>query len=237
MSASSPGTPTPKTTIRYVTAPPNPVKPANPKMGTAVETYQGSGNYYLSFGGIPKSDWSGIAVKNADMVSDLCFRSLDPGHNQKSVQYRTRPLKTKLSGKKNLKEFQEEVWKHLTKYGLDTLAYLPDPMDGSKVLNVIEHHAKFTGDTEKAFEMAQSFMNEFDDWDKKHDNECKTFLIDSLDSELYKGFKPFYKRDRSFASTWLCLIAYLLTINSTTFDKLKTKIKELHPKHLPWTKH
>ena len=227
-------TPTGKSSVRYVTAPPTPpVKPTDPRMGTAVETYQGSGNYYLSFGGIPEADWSGIAVKNADMISDLCFRSLDPGQNQKSVQYRTRALRIKLSGKKNLKEFQEEVWKHLTKYGLDTLAYLPDPMDESRVLNVIENHAKFTGDTEKAFQLAEQFMARFDQWDKKHDNECKAFLLDSLDSELYKGFKPFYKRDTSFASTWLSLVTYLLTTNSTTFDKLKNKIKELHPKHFP----
>ena len=142
-----------KTTIKYVTAPPT--KPTNPKMGLAVETYKGSGSYYLSFGGIPKADWSGIAVGNDSIVSDLCYRSLDPGQSQKSVQYRTRPLRLKLAGKKNLKEFQEEVRKHLTKYGLDTLAYLPDPMDKTEVLNVVEHHAKFTGDIEEAFKLAQ----------------------------------------------------------------------------------
>ena len=153
-----------KTTIKYVTAPPT--KPTNPKMGLAVETYKGSGSYYLSFGGIPKADWSGIAVGNDSIVSDLCYRSLDPGQSQKSVQYRTRPLRLKLAGKKNLKEFQEEVWKHLTKYGLDTLAYLPDPMDKTEVLNVVEHHAKFTGDIEEAFKLAQEFKDKFDDWDK-----------------------------------------------------------------------
>ena len=220
-----------KSTIKYVTAPPT--KPTDPNMGSAVETYKGSGNYYLSFGGIPKADWSGIAVGNDSIVSDLCYRSLDPGQSQKSVQYRTRPLKIKLVGKKNLKEFQEEVWKHLTKYGLDTLAYLPDPMDKTKVLNVVEHHAKFTGDTEEAFKLAQEFKDKFDDWDKKHDNECKTFLLDSLDSELYKGFKPFCQQQMSFAGTWLCLITYILTTNSTTFDKLKERIRGLHPKYFP----
>ena len=45
-----------KTTVTYMTAPPT--KPTNPKMGLAVETYKGSGSYYLSFGGIPKADWS-----------------------------------------------------------------------------------------------------------------------------------------------------------------------------------
>ena len=79
---------------------------------------------------------------------------------------------------------------------MDTLAYLPDPMDKTEVLTVVEHHAKFTGDIEEALKLAQEFKDKFDDWDKKHDNECKTFLLDSLDSKLYKGFKPFVNNRR-----------------------------------------
>jgi hypothetical protein len=52
--------------------------PMDPLMGTTEETYQGSKTYYHAFGGIPKSDWSGLQDKSKRLCTDLCFRSLDP---------------------------------------------------------------------------------------------------------------------------------------------------------------
>eukprot|EP00972_Heterocapsa_arctica_P089448 13187551-Heterocapsa_arctica.AAC.1 len=60
-------------------------------------------------------------------MSDLCFRSLDPVAGQKSLHYRTKPLNTKFEAKDNITDFQESIWDHLIKYGLDTIGYLPDP--------------------------------------------------------------------------------------------------------------
>ena len=98
-------------------------KPPSPVMGTVEETYAGSGYYHVCFGGIPKPDWSGIESKSKETISDLCYRSLNPLKGQKSIESRTQGLTKKLALERNLKEFQEKVWDHLVKYGLDTFAY------------------------------------------------------------------------------------------------------------------
>ena len=214
------------TTTAATTVSPSPLKPTSPLMGTVEETYAGSGYYYLCFGGVPKPDWSGIATKDKETISDLCYRSLDPLKGQKSVKTRTEGLATKLALEQNLKEFQEKVWEHLVKYGLDTIAYLPDPRDQTKVINVVEEHAKFIGNLEESLKSCNDFRSLFDSWDHKHDNEAKLFLIESLDPQLYKSFKPFYdKKNLSFAATWLKLVNYMLTTNSITYDNIKTKIR------------
>ncbi len=132
-----------------------PVKPRDPKMGTCEETFQGSNNYYLVFGGKPRADWSGIEDPDSRTMSDLCFRSLDPVAGQKSTIYRTKALSTKFEAKQSLADFQTNVWDHLVKYGLDTIGYLPDPRNHQRVLCTVKNHAQFTGDMNLVEQMGE----------------------------------------------------------------------------------
>ena len=207
-----------------------PVKPQNPLMGTCEETYSGSGSYYYVFGGKPKADWTGIEDLNERSMSDLCFRSLDPVVGQKSVHSRTKPLSQKFTAKSNLAEFQEEVWDHLYKFGLDTISYLPDPKNNTEVLCVVTKHAQLTGDMKKMGGLSSAVSGKFDIWDKKNDTEAKAFLLSSLSEELKRDFKPFHDKEKdTFAMTWLKLIHYLVSSNSRTFDKLKDEIRKIRP--------
>ena len=209
-------------------------RPGNSRMGTCEETYQGSNSYYMVFGGKPRSDWSGIEDLNSRSMSDLCFRSLDPVAGQKSTFYRTKPLSTKFEPKHNLTDFQSKIWSHLVKYGLDTIAYLPDPRDSKQVLCTVEKHAQFTGDMSLVEKMGIFFQQRFDTWDKKNDSEAKEFLIESLSETLKKDFKPFYDRDKDiFSIVWLKLIHYLVSSNSKTFDKVKDDIRSIKPQMYP----
>ena len=216
-----------------VPPPPRPVKPPNPIMGTSEETYPGSRIFYLVFGGKPKPDWSGIEDLSTRTMSDLCFRSLDPVAGQKSLHYRTKPLNTRFETKDSISDFQENVWDHLTKYGLDTIGYLPDPREpGARVLCVVTKHAQFTGDMTMVQILAAKTLSKFDKWDKKNNSEAQSFLIDSLSDTVKKGFKPFYDKTKdSFAMIWLKLIHYLVTSNSRTFDKLKDDIRKIKPQN------
>ena len=113
--------------------------PANPKMGTTEETYPGSRVYYYAFGGAPKPDWSGIQDVNSRLLSDLCFRSLDPVAGQKSTLHRIKGLEKPYDRTQKLSDFQRNISEHLTKYGLDTIGFLPDPKDSSKVQSVVTY--------------------------------------------------------------------------------------------------
>ena len=179
-----------------VTPPAPPIKPGNPKMGTCEETYKGSGTYYYVFGGKPKADWSGIEDLKDRSMSDLCFRSLDPVVGQKSAHYRTKALTNKFEVKNSISDFQADVWDHLFKYGLDTIAYLPDPKNNTEVLNVVSQHAQFTGDMSHVVTTGKTIAKNFDIWDKKNDAEAKTFLLASLAEDLKKDFKPFHDKEK-----------------------------------------
>ena len=115
--------------------------PKNPRMGTCIETFIGSNSYHCLFGGTPKADWSGIQDPNQRSRSDLQFRSLDPVAGQKITLHRQKGLSKKFERKHNLTDFQDLVWDHLVKYGLETLSFLPDPKDTTKVLCVVKKHS------------------------------------------------------------------------------------------------
>ena len=50
----------------------------------------------------------------------------------------------------DLSAFQNAVWKHLQNSGMDTMSYLPDPKDPTKMTSVVTNHARFTLRTTKS---------------------------------------------------------------------------------------
>ena len=83
---------------------------------------------------------------------------------------------------------------------------------------------------DQAITSSKEFQGKFDSWDKKHNNEAKTFLLESLSKELKKDFKPFFNRtEDTFTAIWLKLVHYLVSSNSKTFDKLKSDIRNIKP--------
>jgi hypothetical protein len=81
--------------------------PPDPLMGTTEETFPGSEVYYYAFGGAPKSDWSGIEDLDSHLLSDLCFRALDPVAGQKSTHYRIKGLEKQFDRTMKLSDFQK----------------------------------------------------------------------------------------------------------------------------------
>ena len=217
--------------------PPDPLptasKPKAPTMGTIEETYAGSKVFYIAFGGEPLPDWTGIRDASSRLLSDLCFRSLDPVAGQKSTLHRIKGLSKPYDRKQKLSEFQKNVWNHLKSYGLDTMGYLPDPKNSTQVKNVVLYHPRFTGDLEKSLALSRTFKSKFDIWDKKHDYEAKQFLMNSLSNGEKEGFETFHDDDDTFAGTWLKLIHYLVTTSSKTYDDMKTAIRNLRPQQYP----
>ena len=205
------------------------IRPSNPLMGTTEETYAGSNVFYYAFGGSPKADWSGLFKKSERLLADTCFRSLDPVTGQKSGHYRTKGLEETFKRGMKLSEFQKSIWDHLVKYGLDTMGYLPDPRDNTKVYSVVTHHARFTGDIGKSLKVCADLKVLFDGWDKKHDFESREFLLASLSREVKEGFQTFHDKSDSFSATWLKLVHYLVTTTAKTFDKMKEQIRTKRP--------
>ena len=205
--------------------------PPAPHLGTVEETYAGSGTYYFAFGGAPKRDLSGIEDPMARLLSEPCYRSLDPVAGQKTAHYRTKALPKRFDSSMKLSDFQAKVMEHLKDHGLDTLSYLPDPRNSTDVLSVVNYHARFTGDMEKSLKACDDFKLLYDSWDKKNDHDAKRFLLGSLSETTKDKFKPFHSDEDTFAGTWLRLVQHLVTTTSKTYDGKKEEIRRLKPQH------
>ena len=134
----------------------NPVKPLDPIMGKFFETIKGSGNWNASLGGIPKSDWSGLADMGT-VGSSLRYRPLNPSRDQTGQKEGCKGLSTPFKEGHIVQDFQEEVWNHFTMHGLDIITYLQDPQDNTKVLSVVLDHPKFRADESKFQSLADDF--------------------------------------------------------------------------------
>ena len=176
--------------------------PANPKMGTTEETYPGSGVYYYAFGGAPEPDWTGIEDPSTRLLSDLCYRSLDPVSGQKSTLHRIKGMKKQYDRSQKLSDFQKNVSEHLIKFGMDTIGFLPDPKDSTKVQSVVTYHARFTGDMEKSLAGSKTISKLFDPWDRKNDYEARQFLLSSLSDSVKDGFETFHEQSQTDTQQW-----------------------------------
>ena len=204
-------------------------RPADPLMGSTEETYANSNTFYYAFGGKPRHDWSGLENRYDRLLSDLCFRSLDPIAGQKSAVLRTKGLTERFEKSHKLTDFQKSIWNHMEKYGLDTITYLPDPKNNLEVQSVVTHHARFTGDLQKAVTTSKQIQQSFDKWDRKHDYEAREFLLESLSKEIRNSFETFHDQTDTFASTWLKLVHHLVTTTAKTYDSMKEKVRNIRP--------
>ena len=219
------------TTAAAAVVPNPPAAPPNaPQMGTVEETYTGSGHFNYIFGGKPLHDWSGLDTADPRNPTDMCYRPLDRVSGQKGTIYRTKGATQLLTKTSKLSTFQEKLWLHMKEYGLDTVGYLNNPHTTNEMISVVENHARFTGDLGKAITQSLANKANFDSWDDKHDQEAIKHLLASLDEDILDGLNPYLRRETdTFAVTWLRLVHYLVTTTSSTYDKLKEKIRILRP--------
>ena len=98
------------------------------------------------------------------------------------------------------------MWKHLSSHGLDTISYLRDPTDSSKVLVVIKKHARFSSNLKNAKVLSTIFSKRFDEQDQSNDSAAKAFLLDSLELKFSQVLERKIKDDDSFAMVWLRMI-------------------------------
>ena len=210
----------------------NPVKPLDPIMGKFFETIEGSGNWNARLGGKPKSDWSGIDdtdISAGTVGSSLRYRPLNPARDQTGQKDRCKGLSTPFKEGDSLQDFQDDVWKHLQVNGLDTIAYVKDPQDQSKVLAVVHDHPKFRADESRFQSLANEFRDKFDSFDSANDEAAREFLTNSISGELKKTMRFKLSVADSFASVWLKLMKQIISSSTDRFEAIRARIKARTP--------
>jgi hypothetical protein len=110
----------------------------------------------------------------------------------------------------DLPHFEEKVWRHFCDTGLDTIAYVPNPIGSTEMINVIQEHDRFS--VESVIKLVEAQVKKYDDYDIQSDNEATEFLKESLDFELAKELRDVQRPDDVFPVTFMRLIHLIHSI-------------------------
>ena len=85
---------------------------------------------------------------------------------------------------------------------MDTITYLPDPADPSRVVSVITDHSKFELDQGTTI-AEEIYALHYDEYDRMNCEDAKEFLFNSIDKELKMNLYENTLPEISFASLFL----------------------------------
>ena len=159
-----------------------PFQPPTPTMGGLVQI--SASDFCAWTGGKPLANWSGLDPTAATAPQDdYQYRPASPSSSQKSTMYREKGLDTKFKRTDHLLDFVTIVSNYLKRTGMDTITYLPDPTDASKVLSVVENYSRFG--LQDAITEARSLRDtHFDKFDRNNDDSARNWFLDSIDETL-----------------------------------------------------
>jgi hypothetical protein len=146
-----------------------PWKPMKPIMGNICQV--GKDEEAAWTGRLPKSDWSALdATALNEPVTPNQYRSSSIATSQKGHNYRRTGLKEKFARAGDLVTFQHHVWNHLVDTGMDSIAYVPDPVDPCLMVNIVKDHGRFT--LESISRLIKPQLLKYDGYDKANDTEA-----------------------------------------------------------------
>jgi hypothetical protein len=136
-----------------------------------------------------------------------------------------------MTRKGDLKRFETNVWSHLQDKGLDTIAYLPDAVDKTRVSSVVTEYTRFSVDS--ATKQALLIVNKYDEYDKANDHEACEFLLNSLDPTLADDLRMDRRDGDNFPVMYLRMIRLIRSTSIDHFDTLKTTIQKVKASQFP----
>jgi hypothetical protein len=91
----------------------------------------------------PKPSWVDLDNQNRlDSPNQLCL--IYASSAQKGYNYQKKGLDVKFNRKDDLQVFHKKVKAHLVDCGMDTIPWIDNPIDSSRMVNIIYDHPRFT---------------------------------------------------------------------------------------------
>ena len=196
-----------------------------PLMGTTME-YNSAGDKIAIVGtGVPLSDWTGI--KTGTEIAYAPGQQRQIKDDLKSSEVRTKGLPNKFSENGNLKEFKRQLLEAIKGYGFFSITHLPDPVDKTKMLCIVDAHPRYTADS--ATKMCEDQVKLYDSYDKANDTEAKQFLTRSLDEDLALRLHQWSKTTDTFAVLFVRFVNLCHSTSIHRCESLKNGIRNRVP--------
>jgi len=202
------------------------VRPTNPKMGGVVQLSKDSWSAWT--GGKPNASWTALAdTEPRNYTSPNQLRSPSIASAQKGYNFRRTGQNPPFKQSDDFVIFKDKLWDHFRDTGMDSIAYLPDPAENSRMISIVKWHARFTTKTAQA-SMEQQ-LQRYDSYDRLNDTAATTYLLTSISTSVLTRVKDRMDEDDPFPLVWL---HFMKTIQSTSvqrFEDLKLAIKQRSP--------
>ena len=207
--------------------------PPKPIMAAAfAEAFDGAKDWNTQFGGKPNFLWTGL---DTTFNSSLTYKSpnakrfLNEFQNAKQYEKRTVGLKIKFTEKANLNDFKMQTYAELLKHGLDTITFVHDPSDNTKMVSVVKDHPRFVIALDMSIENARKLSYKYDRYDQENSAAAREFLVNSLHQDLASRLIKVVETTDSFAIVWLRLLKLLVPTSVAHFDNLRETLRKIDP--------
>jgi hypothetical protein len=198
-------------------------RPTKPTMGGVQKQ---SDNSYIAYtGGKPQAGWFGPDEPNPKLIMATQCRPTSNGAATKGMHYRTLGVEPKFTRISDLLTFQKKISDHLVRHGMDTITYLTDPTDSTKVVSILGEHDQFTLKEAKDIEEKDQ-SSSYDQYDESNIRDSKTFLLNSLDETVLTQMYENCDDTETFIVHWMNLMLIVGSISIERFDKIKDSIKK-----------
>ena len=115
--------------------------------------------------------------------------------------------------------------------GMDTIMYLKDPRDRTKMVNLLMDHTQFTQAYVKtAIEEQQKL---YDSYNCSNDHSASYALLDSLDISFKRYVKDHLPDDFCFPLVWMQVIKALQSDSLECFKTIKCELENIKPQQYP----
>mgnify|MGYP000681102589 CR=1 FL=1 len=196
--------------------------PPVPRMGGVVARSRSTKVAWT--GGEPLADWSKLSDKAATYPkSPSQYRAHAVATAQKAHKSRIEWTDSKVTTKTDLQTFQVKLLERFEEDGMDTITYLQDPLDHSKVVCCLKEHSRLTVHEVRSRMVDQ--YSKYDSYDKSNDKEATTLLLASLDDSLSREVRNRRTEEDSFPVVWMHLVNCIHVVSTDYYDHIKEQIR------------
>ena len=225
----TPGTPTSPTAPVKI-----PVIPDVPRMGIIFETAKG---WVAVTGGKPALDWLHLETSprnNSDYKTEpLRFRGQDNATATKTFLERETAISNVLRSGDDIHLFAKDFSIKMVQHGMDTIAYVPDPFDTTKMSYILDDYPKFQAD-KNIRDQVDLVSVKYDSYDRANSKNATKCLLNSLEESLrQRVVSRLRETDIYFPIVWMKVVAEFITYTPLRWESIRNRIKGRHPKQFP----
>ena len=201
----------------------------SPNMGRFV-SYQGKKT--VRMGGEPDASW--FLSKPTQKYHPNQLRGVaDKYKSAKGYESRLDMFEPKFKVTDPFEPFQTHILETLEKNGMQQHAYLRDPKDKNKVINVVEHPHLIARELSLVKTEADYFGKRFDEWDEENDTNFREILLGSIDKDLRKKVASLDNRHERAIITWIRIVREIKVMTPEEEEAIKARIEAADIKSFP----